>query len=455
MKPTEENPAEIFASVANQLRTELNLVDSNDQLETDQTMSEADPIESDEQFWNNLGKENEQEYAKVTEQYQKELDQLNSDEQPVVDYNDPKYMLQLRDNHSKEGRYVIKNYNPIEGRKWYEAFSEEDTEIMASILRTLPKEELEQFQKFYATNPEYSQIYWRIIESHCVENKAKKQLSINTLIKHYKNSVRGKKGTARLELRNRFDYQSFTDQMKIVRLFLKGAKTDREWCYSKLLHWWDESLSADLEQAWLRYKDQKCVRTAALRLTEGFIKEHEEAMGELDYKSVSKRLAHDENYVIDKSRLNPLDYCFVIAHNHRHISDQDADQLLFGQIKQLLLNEEHPGTYTDLHPSLYKFKSVRYMVWAFGETGNASTIIKFHLWNKTIQNNLPQYQTEDGRRWIWDDFVNLALHTIPVTLHEENKMESKRIISSRLVLPDGDVVVEIPNIDDELPLIPF
>lgn len=131
MKPTEENPAEMFASVANQLRTELNLVDCDEQLVIEQTMSEADPIESDEQFWNNLIIDNEQRYAKVTEQFQKELDQLNSDEQPVVDFNDPKYKLQLLDKHSKEGRYVIKNYNPIEGREWYEAFNEEDTEIVS------------------------------------------------------------------------------------------------------------------------------------------------------------------------------------------------------------------------------------------------------------------------------------------------------------------------------------
>ena len=48
MKPTEENPAEMFASVANQLRTELNLVDSNDQLDTGQTGGGVDPIESDD-----------------------------------------------------------------------------------------------------------------------------------------------------------------------------------------------------------------------------------------------------------------------------------------------------------------------------------------------------------------------------------------------------------------------
>jgi len=81
--------------------------------------------------------------------------------------------------------------------------------------------------------------------------------------------------------------------MKIIRLFLKGVRTDREWCYKKLWHWWDDALIPDLEQAWLDFGDKKCVQTATMRLPEDFIKEHQEEMGKLDYKSVCNRLAYE------------------------------------------------------------------------------------------------------------------------------------------------------------------
>lgn len=216
-----------------------------------------------------------------------------------------------------------------------------------------------------------------------------------------------------------------------------------------------QRLSADLEQAWLRHKDKKCVRAAALRLSEDFIKEHEEAMGELDYKSVCGRLAKDVDYVIDKSRLTTEDYCFVIARNHRHISDQEADQLLFGHIKELLFRGDYPWRYIDLTgPTLFLYKPVRYIIWALGQTGNASTIIKFHLWNKTLQENLPNNSLENTESLL-DDFANLAWHTIPVKLPENDKMKSKRIIGSKLLLPEEDMDVEIPNPDDEFASIPF
>lgn len=312
---------------------------------------------------------------------------------------------------SDEARYIFDNYHPIGTDDYnFPVFQDDETEIMAAIIQSLPKDDQQQLMTAFDDSP----LSWQIPTSSEAKNfegkRQERQLSINTLMSHFSQGIKGKKVKARSQLRSRFEYQSFADQMKIMRLFLAGTKSDREWCYKTMLRWWDDELTADLEQAWLDHKDEKCVKTAVMRLPEDFIKAHQVDMGVLDYKSVCRRLAHDEHFVIDKTRLHPSDYCFVIAHNHRHISDQEADQLLFGQIKHALEFKFMPLEFkthygqnvkdrmedkTRYLPSLSFIKSVGYMIWALGQTGNTATIIKFHRLNKMLQTNMPQYLAEE------------------------------------------------------------
>jgi len=366
---------------------------------------------------------------------------------------------------SDEARYVLENYKPIYGLYGFPDYSPEETETIDAIVRTLSKSDLEQMKLLLPTD---CPIQWRLqdyIEERqheFIKSKAKRHLSIDTLIKHYKEGKRGKKGPARRQLQTRFDYLSFTDQMKIIRLFLKGVKADREWSYRKLWNWWDDALIPDLEQAWLDHGDMKCVQTAALRLSDDFIKEHQEAMGKLDYKSVCNRLAHDKSFVIDRNRLRPLDYCYVIAHTRRHISDEEADQLLFGYIKNVLeYGHNEPIEYKTRFeptirdriddklkyvPSLMYNRSIGYIIWALGQTGNASTLIKFHRWNKMLQTNMPKYLTEEMsqerlinymnedfeeyQRWNWSIFIKHARITLPdiVTISDDNDKEPEEPI---------------------------
>lgn len=408
-----------------------------------------------------------------------------------ISFEDERKEKNVHAGFSDAARYVLENYKPIDGHYGYEDYSREETETIDAIVRCLPKDELEQIKKLL---PSTCPIYWRLQGyikgryDHFVKPYAYRQLSINTLIKYYKESKKGRKGEARQQLQTRFNYQSFTDQMKIIRLFLKGVRTDREWCYKKLWHWWDDALIPDLEQAWLDFGDKKCVQTAAMRLPEDFIREHQEAMGKLDYKSVCNRLAHDESFVIDRKRLSALDYCYVIAHTRRHLSDEEADQLLFGQIKRVLGSEyntpmefrtrfdpvikdriEDKVKYV---PSLTFVRSISYMVWTLGQTGNASTLVKFHRWNKMLQANMPQYLAEEKQQedmvdfinedfgeyqqWNWSIFVKHAKLTLDdvVTLVEEEleELEEPMVFWSRL-LGNGAPIYEKPM--EELPYQPY
>ncbi len=119
-----------------------------------------------------------------------------------------------------EARYIAENYKAIGSDKFgYPLYPSDDSEIMMAILPYLPEEDIKELNEVLGHSPLYlksplidDEFYYR--------RRQERHLSIATLIKHYKN-VKGKRVEARRSLQQRFQYQSFTDQMKIIRLFLK------------------------------------------------------------------------------------------------------------------------------------------------------------------------------------------------------------------------------------------
>lgn len=400
-----------------------------------------------------MGNDNNIDIGLVAEKLKKELSLF--DDEPYGDHNEdfesplfppsrPWWMPKKKEGTflTDEARYIAENYKAIGSDEWgYPLYPSDDSEIMMAILHYLPEEDIKELNAVLGHSPLFFKTPL-INDELFYRRRQIKQLSINTLVKHYKN-IKGKRVEARRSLQQRFQYQSFTDQMKIMRLFLNGTRTDREWCYRTMLKWWDESLATDLEKAWLDHKDGKCVFIASIRLSEAFIKEHQEDMGKLDYKSVCQRLGHDPSFFIDKSRLSPSDYFFVMAHCHRHIDDEEADRILFGQIKRVLAQGSMPVAFKTHYgrpvedrmeeksryvPSLMFNKTIGYMIWALGQTRNASTIIKFHRWNKMLQNNMPGYLAEEMdskaktalmqedfreyQQWNWSVFAKHAYQSI-------------------------------------------
>ena len=348
---------------------------------------------------------------------------------------------------SEEARYIVGHYLPLgKNECGTPLYQEDETAIMAALLGTLQKEELKDsgLVEYLQHTPLSMRAEFLLRDDEKKENVIEKQLPIGTLINHFKNHVKGKRAPARWQLQKRFDGQSFTDQVRIVQTFLAGTRLDREWCYNKMLRWWDDALIPDLEQAWVAYRDEKCVKVAATRLPKEFIKAHQRDMEKVDYKSVCYRLACDKDFTIDKSRLTSTDFCYVISHHHMHISDHDADQLLFGHIQNMLTHWRHATPYRfytyhgrqvydnlekkkQYKPSLLYLQSVGYIVWTLGQTGNAKTLIKFHQWNKALQQMTHVEEEESGQdllkmmdesfgeyqRWNWSIFAKHALKSVP------------------------------------------
>ena len=298
----------------------------------------------------------------------------------------------------------------------------------------------------------------------------KNNAPIETLLAAFQNNDE----ESAMELEYRFYGQSNEIQMRIVKAFLNGNEDNRRSCYWWLLgDWWDDAIIPDMEKNWGTYREPLCLRVMAHRFPLSYVLAHQEEIAKENYLWLCLRLASEKGFVIDKSKLTRTQYGRVLASNHIHLSDDEADNLLFGYIQacifpcisgeylSYLLSDfveecvtlgRKPsrrfdddirflfGTYNEMEkylsvflnykPSLIALPDMKYLIWVLKQTGNITTLKKFLLWNKNIQQHIPPLWSEDDCQPItiqlledryaayldegWEQMKRLAIATFPV-----------------------------------------
>ena len=299
----------------------------------------------------------------------------------------------------------------------------------------------------------------------------KKNAPIEALLESFQNNNDDSVST---ELEYRFHGQSNEDQMRIIKAFLNGNEDNRRSCYWLLLEaWWDNAIIPDIVKTWETYKEPQCLRVMAHRFPLSYVLVHQEEIAKENYVWLCLRLAPEKGFVIDKTKLTRTQYGRVLASHHIHLSDDEADNLLFGYIKSYLspyksgeyikhlvsdyieecvYSEYKPsrrfdndmrfllGNYNDLEkclsgflnykPSLITLPDMKYLIWVLKHTGNTTTLKKFLLWNKNIQQHIPPLWSEDDCQAMtiqlledrykdyldesWEQMKRLAITTFPV-----------------------------------------
>ena len=252
--------------------------------------------------------------------------------------------------------------------------------------------------------------------------------------------------------------QSHQNQIKIIRYVLSNDKTEYTPMWNRILSevWWDDELKPDLEK-WWRIKEAADV--VVKRFPYDYVLEHRFELGQQAYSSVCDLLAREKGFYLDKSRLKRFEYLQILANNHIHIDDEEADSLLFDHIMIWLcemhkkVNEEesvdwskysrvtpHYINYLDfqsifLHwfsykPSLYEVPWVGRYAMNLCFTGNTNTVAKLIVWNQFLRSNMNSYfeENEEGSIRLeqlaegfdvnidrnWRRFIELAIGSCPV-----------------------------------------
>ena len=281
---------------------------------------------------------------------------------------------------------------------------------------------------------------------------------IETLLKIFYQGNEKEREDACIQLEKRFYAQTHDCQIFIMKALLTADSFTRRICYRKLLsEWWDDAIIPDVERNWQTFREPDCLRVIAHRFPLDYVQSHEFEIGEADYLSLCLRLASDNDFIIDKYRLSRKEYCRIIASNHLHLDQTEAEDLLFGHVLHYLTNGYQPPKYytqywdEDVYypigqfydnyeyflslllnhkPSLTFLPGMKYLIWTLSNTGNTSAIMKFLLWNKRLQLNIPGFLSKEYNQadtiqllksnfktyldWSWEQLLKLAEETFPI-----------------------------------------
>ncbi len=172
----------------------------------------------------------------------------------------------------------------------------------------------------------------------------KRNTPVTTLIRNFTNRKSGKVAVSRDELQWRFDYLDWKDQKKIVMAFLESGKGDRQWAYTKALHYWDKSFEPKIKELWERLHEKRCSWPVIRYFPLDYLSQNIGSFTEdRDYYFLCHRLAADKSFVIDRNRLSKTDYLALLCHTGRQIEFGEAEQLVFDIVHDISIATTMPA----------------------------------------------------------------------------------------------------------------
>ena len=226
--------------------------------------------------------------------------------------------------------------------------NEEYISLMAGVLN---EDSLKELLAYYQSNLSSTSAYayTTILDAYNRvknSNKFKKQLHdkvyrinepVNILLSQYEDKKSRKVGSSKKQLQARFLNLSYDEQIAIIKSFLQGCMSDREWCYSTLRKWWSDELIHPILDAWNTYHEEHCGWLFPRYMPVQIIREHvEELSYDSNYYHLCKRLANEPWFEIDRERLLKLvddsQFMWVMTLTSGGLSADEAFKVVFGRV---------------------------------------------------------------------------------------------------------------------------
>lgn len=164
---------------------------------------------------------------------------------------------------------------------------------------------------------------------------------ISMVIKRYMDKGGGKVIASRQEIKRRFYGLDWRYQKQILFAFLQSGKTDREWAYGRLYSVWDDCFIPVLQELWERYHEKHLSWLVIRFCPVAYLKKEFVSLSEgRNYFFLYQRLAGEEDFVLDLTRLNEADLLSVWLHNGKVIPQAGVWDLFF-----LILYKLSKGVY--------------------------------------------------------------------------------------------------------------
>ena len=271
-------------------------------------------------------------------------------------------------------------------------------------------------------------------------------------------------------MRKIIDDQPHQNKIVIMKFILSNTDGDymywwHNMCFNILKDsWWDDTLIPIVEGYKGDAREDYRASVIALRFPFDYVLEprHRQDLEFYDYESVCCRLAREKGFVIDKSKMVRSRYFWILAKNHIHVEDSEADRLLFEHIglwllagrrhlskrkkkdwkdnidwSRYILLDSDQFRYKDLlpfwfsyKPSLYELPLVKIYALYLCSMGNTNTLAKLITWDHFLRSNINNMIEENGQEMVkveqvpdafvdnmdrmWKRFFELAIETCPI-----------------------------------------
>lgn len=265
---------------------------------------------------------------------------------------------------------------------------EDQNRLYNAILRTIPKETLAKL------HDELEGCAWSLLDKIEWMSKEhpkaglKHNESISTLLKLFLNKASKKVGYARKCLTNRFDKQSYRDQNKILRAFLRSGAGDCDWAGRILRDNWRKEMTKEVKDAWTRTRRPMLAYAILRHFPKSYILSEQDSLSDVaGYQYVCAEAGNEIGFTIDMSRLSLPERLYVMAKLGRQVDSEETEKKVYNFLLMYDKYYEGPLPFT---PNFSSIKGWDRMVWAMGVLGMQDALVRLLEFEDNVKKSIPE-----------------------------------------------------------------
>lgn len=279
--------------------------------------------------------------------------------------------------------YILRNCEEIE--------SLADVNLM---LNALDINEIQELKKCLEKDYYYFNRIERAIDRRLRENpKKEKNKPLSTLLKLFLDKKSKCVVDSRNKLKERFYYVSYSEQRKILGAFLASCASDRKWAYTQLYNDWDSYFETKIKELWENKRELRCEWIVVKYFSEEYLLENLDHFNESSYKYLCVRLAHCEDFVIDRSKLSDYDYIYVAAKSRLKLDGERVLDYLFEYISSYIDKCDEYDFERDMSLrirakspiSTNSLGNVGKILWCMSQIGLLEELMCYFEWDNTVR----------------------------------------------------------------------
>lgn len=294
--------------------------------------------------------------------------------------------------------------------------------VLIPLLNALSDEEAEKLKEMCGNDFRLRELIDKRDVSLQDDKVFERNESVATLIE-WLNVRKGWASKVKSELKRRFDYMSWEEQVSVMKVMFK-TKVDRKWCYKKMRYWWNDAFTEDLMACWEKYHEENAAEVVARYAPMEFVMKYEDELARLVPATLCLRTGK-MSYIEGKlnSEQECYSYIFVLSRLKPQLEYEAMKKLLYRVVAFDLLSYSQSLSIIGINQFYGDLTS--FLISAFGKMGCADIIVEYEKWRNECLSKA-------------NGFILLKKSTVEsIPLDYENAIRFKTFITNLPIVSDN------------------